>query len=189
MSLIDTFQDMVSNVPELVQPLVVALAGTVPFIEGEGAAAIGIIGGINPIVAAVAGAIGNFLCVTIVVLLSSRARQAVVSRSRRRTEALVTAGGAPALDAEGIDVATADNADSGVPGSKRQEKFTRAFERYGVPGVSLLGPLLLPTQFTSSMLAAAGIRPGVILFWQGIAIVGWTTIITLFVTGVLGAVG
>ena len=69
------FQGLVADVPDLVQPLIVALAGAVPFIEGEGAAAIGILGGIPPVVAALAGAIGNLLCGAVVVLArSSRGR-------------------------------------------------------------------------------------------------------------------
>ena len=56
MNLIETFQNLVAQVPDLVQPLIVSLAGAVPFIEGEGAAGIGIIGGIPPVIAAVGGA-------------------------------------------------------------------------------------------------------------------------------------
>ncbi|MGO2029644.1 MAG: small multidrug efflux protein, partial [Glutamicibacter ardleyensis] len=44
MNLIESFQDLISQVPELAQPLIVALASAVPFIEGEGAATIGILG-------------------------------------------------------------------------------------------------------------------------------------------------
>lgn len=55
--------------------------------------------------------------------------------------------------------------------------------------MSLLGPLLLPTQFTASMLAAAGVGRGRILVWQGIAIVAWTTIIAVIISGVLSTVG
>lgn len=152
------FQDLVSQVPDLVQPLIVALAGAVPFIEGEGAAAIGIIGGIHPIAAAIAGAIGNFLCVAIIVLASSRARVAVTTR-----------GGAVAEK----------------PVSARREKFQKAYHRYGTPGVSLLGPLLIPTQFTAAALAATGVPARRVLLWQGIAIVMWTTIITLIITGII----
>ena len=47
-----------------------------------------------------------------------------------------------------VEEPVAEVSDTGR-GSARREKFQRAFERYGVPGVSLLGPLLLPTQFTA----------------------------------------
>ncbi|GMA32680.1 small multidrug efflux protein [Litorihabitans aurantiacus] len=157
--LIVNFQELVSNVPDAVQPLVVALAGAIPFIEGEGSAAIGIVGGIHPVVAALAGAAGNFLCVAVLVLLGSRIRAAA------------TAG-----------------KDASAP-SPRREKFQKAFTRYGVPGVSLLGPLLLPTQFTAVMLVGAGVAKGRVLLWQAVAIAGWTTIITLIITGVIRGAG
>ncbi|MDF2047716.1 MULTISPECIES: small multidrug efflux protein [Microbacterium] len=154
------FQNLVAEVPDLVQPLVVALAGAVPFIEGEGAAAIGIIGGIPPIVAALAGAVGNLICVAIVVLATSRVRTAVTTRR----------GGAE------------------KPVTARREKFERAYHRYGTPGVSLLGPLLLPTQFTAAALTSTGVPPMRVLAWQAAAIALWTTVITLIITGVIRAV-
>ncbi|WP_226531868.1 small multidrug efflux protein [Microbacterium paraoxydans] len=180
MNLIETFQNLVAQVPEFVQPLIVALAGAIPFIEGEGAVSIGILGGIPPVVAAIAAMVGNFLCVAVLVLASSGARQAVVNRSRARTAAL--AGGGTTETA-----AVVEAADSGR-GSARKEKFQRAFERYGVPGVSLLGPLLLPTQFTATMLAASGIGKARILFWQAIAIIGWTTVVAVIVGGAVYAI-
>lgn len=185
MSLANTFQDLVAQVPDFVQPLIVAAAGAVPFIEGEGAAAIGIIGGINPVIAAVAAIIGNFVCVAVLVALSSRARGAIVSRHRTRSQSRenLSVSGAPLASSSPRTV----QIDEGT-GSRRHEKFQRAFERYGVPGVSLLGPLLLPTQFTATMLAAAGIGKARILAWQGIAIIGWTTIVAVLVTGVASAI-
>ncbi|PPG56662.1 small multidrug efflux protein [Rathayibacter sp. AY2B7] len=145
------FQDLIGRVPELVQPLVVAAAGAVPFIEGEGAASIGIIGGIHPVVAGLAGAIGNFVCVAMLVLLGTGVRSAITGRSEAKRT------------------------------TPRREKFQRAFTRYGVPGVSLLGPLLLPTHFTAVMLAGAGVGRGRILLWQGVAIALWTTVLTVIV--------
>jgi len=168
MNLIDNFQNLVAQVPDLIQPLIVALAAAVPFIEGEGAAAIGIIGGIHPVITALAGIAGNFLCVALVVLIGAGARQAVVSRVGARGEGQVP--------------------EDGSRSSARREKFARAFARYGVPGVSLLGPLLIPTQFTAAMLAASGIGKARILIWQLIAIIGWTTVITLILTGVIAAI-
>ncbi|MCR2814616.1 small multidrug efflux protein [Microbacterium jiangjiandongii] len=185
MTLIDRFQDLVAQVPDLVQPLILALAGAVPFIEGEGAAAIGIFGGIHPVIAVIAGVVGNFLCVAVLVLLSSGARTAVVTRRResvRAREAVTVGGGAPVHD----DLATTHENLGGNP--TRRAKFLRALDRYGVPGVSLLGPLLLPTHFTATMLAAVGVGKARILAWQAVAIVGWSTIIALLVTGVISAV-
>lgn len=178
MNLIETFQNLVAQVPELVQPLIVALAGAIPFIEGEGAAAIGILGGIHPAVAAIAAIVGNFLCVAILVLASSGARQAIVTRRAQSREAAASVSG-------GVSAATVTEESDRK--SARKQKFQSALSRYGVPGVSLLGPLLLPTQFTATMLAATGVSKTRVLIWQAVAIVGWTTIITLIITGALSA--
>lgn len=155
------FQNLVAQMPELLRPLIVALAGAVPFIEGEGASAIGIIGGIHPVVAAIAGFAGNFLCVAIIVFAGARVRTAVTTR-----------GGSAAPEM-----------------SPRRQKVMRAYERYGTPGVSLLGPLLVPTQFTAAALVSTGVGPGRVLFWQAVAIALWTTLITLIITGVITVVG
>ncbi len=181
MNLIETFQNLVAQVPELVQPLIVALAGAVPFIEGEGAATIGILGGIPPVIAAIAAIVGNFVCVALLVLLSAKARDAVVNRQRAKV--LVDVEGRVVADAAdtGIQVEAGDSERKAA----RKQKFQRALTRYGVPGVCLLGPLLLPTHFTATMLAAIGIGRGRILIWQAVAIVGWTTALALLVTGIV----
>ena len=191
MNLFEMFQNLVAQVPELVQPLIVALAGAVPFIEGEGAATIGIVGGIAPVVAAVAAMIGNFACVTVVVLLASRARSAIVIHHERSRDAVLVGAGAGPRGGSVIENGGArGEASAPESGRKaaRRAKFQRAFERYGVPGVSLLGPMLLPTQFTATMLVAAGIAKGRVLAWQAVAIFLWTTALTVMISTAVYAI-
>lgn len=151
--LVRNFQELVSQVPEILQPFVIMLAAAVPFIEGEVAALIGVSGGLNPVITAIAAASGNFICVLFVVFLSSRARTAVMDRKGPRGPA--------------------------KPESKGQRKFKRWLVRFGVPGASILGPLAIPTQFTSALLVAGGTPRGWVLLWQGVAIVLWTTVSTV----------
>ncbi|MEV4901251.1 small multidrug efflux protein [Citricoccus sp. NPDC055426] len=171
--LIRGFQDLVAHVPELVQPFVVMLAGVVPFVEGEVAALVGVVGGINPIIAGVSAAAGNFLSVLLVVLLTSRARTAVVDRRAVRVPVAVGAvSSAEALPVE-------------KPESKGRAKFKRWLVRFGVPGASILGPLAIPTQFTSAMLVAGGTSRAWVLLWQAVAIAIWTTVSTVSVWAAL----
>ncbi|MBO0607834.1 small multidrug efflux protein [Myceligenerans salitolerans] len=169
--LVNSFQDLVGQVPEIIQPVVVLLAGAIPFIEGEVAAVIGVVGGLNPIVAGIAAASGNFLCVLLVVLLTSRARAAVVNR---RTT-LVGADVATARFPESADLAQTTPA---KPESKGRRRFKKWLVRFGVPGASILGPLAIPTQFTSTMLVASGTPRAWVLLWQAVAIVLWTVVTT-----------
>ncbi len=153
------FQELVAQVPDVLQPLIIALAGAVPYVEGEGAAVIGVIGGLHPLLAATAAAAGNLICVVVVVLLGSRIRDAVSGRLRRRR--------------------------TPEKSSKGRERFRRLFLRFGVPGASLLGPIALPTQLTSATLVASGVGKGRVILWQAIAIVLWTAAVTLAATGML----
>ena len=164
--LVRNFQELMAQVPESVQPIIVMLAGAIPFIEGEGASPIGVIGGIHPVVAGIAAATGNFLCVLGVVLLTSRVRTAAMARR----------GGGGELPAEP------------EPESKGRRRFRKWLVRFGVPGASILGPLAIPSQFTSAMLVASGTPRGWVLLWQAVAIVLWTTLTTTLVWGVLTTV-
>ncbi|GAA2231229.1 hypothetical protein GCM10010413_31410 [Promicromonospora sukumoe] len=164
--LVSNFQEFVGQVPEIIRPLVVMLAGAVPFLEGEVASMIGVLGGLNPVVAGLAAAAGNFLCVFVVVVLTSRARVAVTGYRARTAEA----------GAETQEPAPAK------PESKGRLRFKKWLVRFGVPGASILGPLAIPTQFTSAILVAGGTPRAWVLLWQAVAIVLWTTLATVSTT-------
>ncbi|MFJ3407087.1 small multidrug efflux protein [Promicromonospora sp. NPDC090134] len=161
--LVTSFQELVGQVPEIIRPVIVMLAGAIPFIEGEVASMIGVVGGLNPVVAGIAAAAGNFLCVFLVVLLTSRARAAVANRRTNRAAA---------------DAGTHEGAPT-KPESMGRQRFKKWLVRFGVPGASILGPLAVPTQFTSAMLVAGGTPRAWVLLWQAVAIVLWTTVATV----------
>lgn len=181
--LVVNFQELAGQVPEIIRPFVVLFAGAVPFIEGEGASLIGMVGGLNPIVAGVAAAAGNFLCVLIVVLVTSRTRTAVVKRSRDRaalrSPALVPGSTGSSGTAVFEDPAPARHE------TKGQQRFKTWLIRFGVPGASILGPLAIPTQFTSAILIAGGTSRGWVLLWQAVAIIIWTTVATVSIWAAL----
>jgi hypothetical protein len=93
-------QELMGQVPELAQPLILVLAGAIPFFEGEGAAALGVLSGVNPVVAALAATAGNVLCVAAVVWLGSWVRSVVVEWRRRRGVGGAPAGGSGAAAGE-----------------------------------------------------------------------------------------
>ncbi|MEE6295874.1 small multidrug efflux protein [Georgenia wangjunii] len=178
--LISNFQELMAQVPDLVQPLIVMLASAIPFVETDGGVIIGIVGGLHPIVTAVAAAAGNFLCVLAVVAVTSRARTAVVDRRASLVGVGGGAGARPSLRGEAFQETTATK-----PQSKGRQRFNRWVVRFGVPGASILGPLAIPTQITSAILVAGGTPRRWVLLWQAIAIVIWTTIATVSVWAAL----
>lgn len=183
MNVIDFLQNLMSQVPILVQPLIVAAAAAIPFVEGELAAVLGVWAGLNPFLAAGAAVVGNFASVFVVVFFGARIRAGIVARRARKAE--LVAGEQPV--AVGVGGAEETVVES-KPESKGVQRFKRFLVRFGVPGASLLGPLAIPTQFTSALLVSTGVSKARILLWQGIAILLWTTLTTLIATGVLALV-
>ncbi|QEW02769.1 small multidrug efflux protein [Microbacterium lushaniae] len=181
--LVSNFQQLVSQVPELVQPLIVMLAAAIPFLEGELGATIGIIGGLHPLVAGIAAAIGNFVSVLLVVLLTSGARTAVVRRPIRVGAGVAAGSSEASRFDEPAD--TFDQITSAKPESKGRARFKKWLVRFGVPGASILGPLAIPTQITSAILVGSGVARAWVLLWQAVAIIFWTTVTTVSVWAAL----
>jgi hypothetical protein len=186
-------QSAIDQLPEFLQPLLVMLAGAIPYIEGEGAAGLGILAGIDPIVAAVAGAAGNILCVIGVVFLGSRVRERVVSRKAARTEAIrlepSLVGGAGSM-ADSPATSPGD-ADPEKPSrkTKGRARLRRWLVRFGVPGASILAPLALPTMLTAAFFVGSGVSKRWVILWQVVAIVLWTSVIAAAATGALALLG
>lgn len=186
-------QNAIDQLPEFLQPLLVMLAGAIPYIEGEGAAGLGILAGINPIVAAVAGATGNILCVIGVVFLGARMREGVVSRKAARTAAMrlepsLVGGSGTATDSGGTSPSDADP-EKPSRKTKGRAKLGRWLVRFGVPGASILAPLALPTMLTAAFFVASGVSKRWVILWQVVAIVLWTSLIAAAATGALALLG
>jgi len=185
--LVRNFQELAAQVPEFVQPFVVMLAGAVPFVEGELAAMIGVVAGLNPVIAGLAGALGNFLVVLAIVAVTSRARTAVVdaraARRRARAASLVGVGGRGLDDLP--DLEPAQPAEYARPESKGRARFLRWLVRFGVPGASIIGPFAIPTHFMAAILVSAGTPRAWVLLWQAVSIALWTTVGTVSVWAAL----
>lgn len=169
-NLLTLLQGLATHVPGLLQPVVIAVAGTIPFVEGEFASLIGVWSGMHPVIAGLAAATGNFLCVAFIVVFGTRVREMLLARRARKSPVAPSATRPPRESA----------------GRLRLRRYIR---RYGVPGASLLGPLAVPTQITSAILVSTGASKRWILLWQAVAILLWTSAVTLVAAGALNFAG
>lgn len=55
----------------------------------------------------------------------------------------------------------------------KQTKFKKTFDKFGIPGVSLLGQTILPSQITSGLMVGFGASRQKVIFWQIISITIW----------------
>lgn len=72
------------------------------------------------------------------------------------------------LAGKGRDLATGDR---DTPG--RHARLRKAFDRWGVPGVSLLGQTMLPSQITSAAMVGFGADRRAVILWQCVSITVW----------------
>ena len=139
----DALQDFTASLPEIFQWLGVLLISAIPFVESYFGSAIGVISGINPVVAIAAAIVGNIVSMLAFVLGTHGVREKV----------------------------TAKRAPKDL--SPRREKLRQRLEQYGVPGVSLLGQVFLPSQITSAAMVSFGASKNVVILWQVISIILW----------------
>jgi hypothetical protein len=186
-NLLELLQGLISHVPEVLHPVVIALAGAIPFVDGELAGVLGVWAGLHPVLAGGAAAIGNFLIVVVIVLAGGRIRDAVLLRRERRAVSAEVGGGTAGAVGRGAEGAVARGAAASAESPKRA-RFRRFVVRFGVPGASILGPIALPGHFTSAILVGSGVSKPWILLWQAISIVLWTTLTTAVAAGALSLV-
>jgi uncharacterized membrane protein len=160
--MIETLQDFASSFPEYIQWLAVLLVSAIPFVESYFGSVIGVVIGLPPVVAIGAAVIGNVISMIAFVMSADRVRtQVVAGRSAR--------GGVTVDEREPEE-------------SPRRQKLHRAFDRYGVPGVSLLGQTILPSQITSAAMVSFGANRNVVIFWQVISIILWGVLFGVLAT-------
>ena len=139
----DALQDFTSSLPPLLQWLGVMLAAAIPFVESYFGSVIGVLAGINPVVAIIAAIIGNVVSMLAFVFSAHGLRSKVVAGKEPKEL------------------------------NPRQQRLRKAFDKYGVAGVSLLGQTILPSQITSAAMVSFGASRNAVILWQVISIILW----------------
>lgn len=143
--MIESLQSFTTSLPPMLQWLGVLLVAAIPFVESYFGAVLGVVSGMNPVVAIAAAVVGNIVSLLIFVLAAHGVR------------AKVSGGKAP------------------KEMTPRQAKLRAAFDKFGVAGVSLVGPTILPSQITSVAMISFGAPKNAVILWQVISIILWGT--------------
>lgn len=67
----------------------------------------------------------------------------------------------------------------------RRAKVRKMFDRFGVPGVSLLGQTMLPSQITAGAMVGFGASRKAVTWWQVLSIVLWGAAFGLIAAGLI----
>ena len=164
--MIDALQDFTTSLPSFLQWFGVMLVAAIPFVDSYFGAVIGVLIGLPTALAIGVAVIGNVISMLIFVMTAHGVRGRVVAGKA------AGAGGA----AVGAPSATEPVE------SPRREKVRRMFDKYGVAGVSLVGPSILPSQFTSAAMVSFGANRNTVILWRIISIVLWGVVFGVLAT-------
>ena len=139
-------QSWTQGLPTALQWLGVILISAIPFVEYFFGAPIGILAGMHPVVAIVTAVIGNMLSLILVVYVAHWVRTAILHKRPQQMDPQKSA---------------------------KREKVRRIFDRFGVPGVSILGPLALPSQFTAPLMVSFGASRHAVMAWMLVSVILW----------------
>lgn len=112
----------------------------------------GIVWGLQPVAVAIVGFAGNFLMIVLLGLLFNTYRN---WRDKRRA-------------AKGV---AAEN--------KRETRARNLWERYGLPGLALLAPVLVGTDLAALMALTFGSSRTRVIGWMGVSLAVWTVVMTV----------
>lgn len=142
-------QDILSylnGVNELIQTIGIFILSLIPFVESPGGAAVGVLVGLPVMWALVISVIGNWLSIMAIVIPYN----AWLFRYR--------------------------NSDQRGFIHRRTSKAKARYEKYGVPGVALLAPLIASGHIAAFGSLAAGASKRTVVFWHVISIIVWGVI-------------
>ena len=128
--------------------LLVFIAAAIPWLEIALVIPLGIISGLSPVWVIVTAFIGNLLTVLVVIIGFEKVKEWLDARRRK----------------------------SGKEGSKRTERAKQIWNRYGMPGVALLGPILIGTHIAAFIGLLFGANKTNTTVWMTISIALWSLI-------------
>ncbi|MFJ5963696.1 small multi-drug export protein [Bacillus sp. NPDC093026] len=129
--------------------VLVFVLAALPFFEVVGVVPLAILSGLHPVTTAIIGFIGNFLTVLLLIIFVDRFKN---WRLKRKGEM-----------SEGKE-------------KKKQLKAKRIWERYGLPGLALVGPFIIGSHLSAFMCMGFGTKRKQVAMWMMVSLIMWTAL-------------
>ncbi|GKU78979.1 small multi-drug export protein [Paenibacillus sp. L3-i20] len=135
--------------------IAVFLLSAIPWVESVVVVPLGIYLGLDPIIVTILGFLGNWIVVLLIVMLFDRFNQ---WRARRRAAKY------------GPD-------DKGKEKGKKYERAHKVFVKYGLPGLAIIGPILIGTDIVAAFAMIFLAPRNKVILWMTIGLAFWSIVI------------
>ncbi|KPN13765.1 DNA-binding protein [Bacillus australimaris] len=129
--------------------VLVFVLAALPFFEVIGVVPFAILSGLHPVTTAVIGFIGNFLTVLFLIVFVDRFKAWWLKRKE-------------------------ENGDE--KGEKKQLRARKIWERYGLPGLALIGPFIIGSHLAALMCMSFGTKRKQVAVWMTVSLMMWTAL-------------
>ncbi|MGM8216572.1 small multi-drug export protein [Bacillaceae bacterium W0354] len=137
----------------LVTYIAVFVFSAAPFFEAYFVIPLGVAGGLNMTLTLLIGLVGNILTIFLVAFFIDKFKNWREKRRKKKEE----------------------------KEKKKNKRAERIFNKYGVPGLAFLGPLLVGSHLTTIFAVTMGGSRGAASFWVSLSITVWSVLFSLLI--------
>ncbi|WP_449537197.1 small multi-drug export protein [Ferdinandcohnia sp. Marseille-Q9671] len=152
----------------LVSYLLVFLFAAIPLFELIAVIPIAIVGGLSPIPVAILGFLGNLVTVLLLILFVDKVKGWMKARKQKNVQV---------REAEGMETQGSEGI-TPVEESKKEKRARSIFDKYGLPGLTILGPLLVGSHISAFMSMGFGSSRKLVTGWMVASLLLWTIVFT-----------
>lgn len=148
--------------------LLVFVLAAIPLFELVAVIPLAVIGGLSPVPTAILAFLGNALTVILLIVFVDYVKKWLRKRKQKRMQ-----GG---IQTEAIT----EEADAEVMEESKKEKRARVlFDKYGLPGLTIIGPFFVGSHISAFMGMSFGSKKKLVTSWMMISLALWTVIMAV----------
>ncbi len=164
--------------------LVLFLLAAAPWLEVFLVIPLGVGIGLNPLAVAITGFIGNWIPIILIVLFFKklsewRERRKARKRLKQATFNQVSYEQTSNDGSINLNETNEQEQQQEEQQGKKQQRARKLWEKYGIPGFSLLAPILVGTDIAMVLALAFGSPRRPLLIWMTISLLLWSIILTV----------
>lgn len=162
--------------------VLVFLLAAIPLFELIAVVPLAIIGGLSPVPVAILGFLGNLLTVMLLIVFVDRVRGWISARKKKRSRV-----------GEQVGAEFENSQEDTLEQDTKKEKRARVlFNKYGLPGLMIFGPLIVGSHISAFMGMSFGSKRSLVSGWMLASLGLWTIVsavaasygVTLFIPNI-----
>lgn len=152
----------------IVSYLLVFLLAAIPLFELIAVVPLAIMGGLSPVPVAILGFLGNALTVLLLIVFIDRIKHWLRMRKQKRMGV---------SEQVGEEFKQSEEASTSMEQDSKKERRARVlFDKYGLPGLTIIGPFLVGSHISAFMAMGFGSKKSLVSSWMLISLIIWTII-------------